>query len=63
MSKHRPPGALQGQSRQQRHLFPPPIIKLFSVFLIFIFGYERGLDLKVSYKFSSILGMLTDAGT
>lgn len=32
-------------------------------FLIFIFGYERGLDLKVSYKFSSILGMLIDVGT
>lgn len=62
MSKPRPPGALQGQSGQQSSLFSSSQQVVFCC-LIFIPGYERGLDLEVSYKFSSILGMLTDAGT
>lgn len=62
MSKHGPPGALQGQSGQQSSL-PSSSHQVVLCCLIFILGYERGLDLEVSYKFSSILGMLTDAGT
>lgn len=36
---------------------PSPIV--FCCCFVLFFGNERGLDLKVSCKFSSILGMLT----
>lgn len=63
MSKHRPPGALQGQSRHSSISFLLLPSSCLLILNLYYFGYERGLDLKVSYKFSSILGMLTDVGT
>lgn len=62
MSKHRLPGATQGQSGQQRSSLSSSSHQVVFCCLTFILGYERGLDVEVSYKFSSILGMLTTQG-